>query len=110
MLQMNAKSKPEDKDEDETVELDVSDEEMARRYLVALDSSVAWVWLSLCPLLTPGSTEALKWAPQQEPAVSLTLGPQVVSHLGTLAPAALALTLIVFGLIFLTKVAFCFFI
>ncbi|XP_020040712.1 M-phase phosphoprotein 6 isoform X1 [Castor canadensis] len=32
MLQMNAKSKPEDKDEDETVELDVSDEEMARRY------------------------------------------------------------------------------
>uniref|UniRef100_UPI004038A3D6 M-phase phosphoprotein 6 isoform X2 n=1 Tax=Callospermophilus lateralis TaxID=76772 RepID=UPI004038A3D6 len=32
MLQMNAKNKAEDEDEDEIVELDVSDEEMARRY------------------------------------------------------------------------------
>ncbi|XP_047384770.1 M-phase phosphoprotein 6 [Sciurus carolinensis] len=32
MLQMNAKSKAEEEDEDEVVELDVSDEEMARRY------------------------------------------------------------------------------
>ncbi|KAM4797594.1 M-phase phosphoprotein 6-like [Urocitellus parryii] len=32
MLQMNAKNKTEDEDEDEIVELDVSDEEMARRY------------------------------------------------------------------------------
>ncbi|KAM4833363.1 M-phase phosphoprotein 6 isoform 1-T1 [Thomomys bottae] len=32
MLQMNAKNKAEEEEEDETVELDVSDEEMARRY------------------------------------------------------------------------------
>nr|XP_027807926.2 M-phase phosphoprotein 6 [Marmota flaviventris] len=32
MLQMNAKNKAENEDEDEIVELDVSDEEMARRY------------------------------------------------------------------------------
>ncbi|EHA97326.1 M-phase phosphoprotein 6 [Heterocephalus glaber] len=32
MLQMNAKNKAEEQEEDETVELDVSDEEMARRY------------------------------------------------------------------------------
>ncbi|KAG3277639.1 MPHOSPH6-like, partial [Ictidomys tridecemlineatus] len=32
MLQMNAKNKAEDEDEDEIVEIDVSDEEMARRY------------------------------------------------------------------------------
>lgn len=32
MLQMNAKNKTEEDDEDEIVELDVSDEEMARRY------------------------------------------------------------------------------
>nr|XP_044986002.1 M-phase phosphoprotein 6-like [Jaculus jaculus] len=32
MLQMNAKNKAEEDEEDETVELDVSDEEMARRY------------------------------------------------------------------------------
>ncbi|XP_048211163.1 M-phase phosphoprotein 6 [Perognathus longimembris pacificus] len=32
MLQMNAKNKAEEEEEDETIELDVSDEEMARRY------------------------------------------------------------------------------
>lgn len=32
MLQMNAKNKAEEEEEDATVELDVSDEEMARRY------------------------------------------------------------------------------
>ncbi|XP_012868081.1 PREDICTED: M-phase phosphoprotein 6 [Dipodomys ordii] len=32
MLQMNAKNKADEEEEEETVELDVSDEEMARRY------------------------------------------------------------------------------
>ncbi|EHB07377.1 M-phase phosphoprotein 6 [Heterocephalus glaber] len=44
MLQMNSKNKAEEQEEDGTVELDVSDEEMARRY----ETLCGTKWLPIC--------------------------------------------------------------
>lgn len=61
---MNAKNKVEEV-EDETVELDVSDEEMARRYPLPWNSFVIWAqhaWAFTCALLLPRGLPSRKMA------------------------------------------------